>query len=144
MLFTFSGIYDPQIIGDKPKWFAEDLEPVVYQVFDAESKICTEPWIDVDYEPSLIFDEDEVTPNNDEDDDSSSCHSSVGDLVQRMISGDINGTTPSGPHAPPFAPVRASSPLPDLQASFSLPSMQMVRGNMLDIQDVQGHKGRSR
>lgn len=138
------GIYDPQIIGDKAKWFADDLEPVVYQVFDLDSKIFTEPWIDVDYEPSLIFDEDEVTPNNDEDDDSSSCHSSVGDLVQRMISGDINGATPTGPHLPPFAPVRASSPMPDLQASFSLPGIPTVKGNMLDTQGVHSNKGRPR
>ena len=134
-LFFLQGIHDPQIIGDKAKWFAGDLEPVVYQVFDSQSKICREPWIDVDYEPSLIFDEEEITPNNDEDDDSSSCHSSVGDLVQRMKIGEINGATPLGPHAPPFAPVRASSPMPELQASFSLPSLHVpvVKGNMLDI-----------
>ena len=96
----------------------------------------------MDYEPSLIFDEEEITPNNDEDDDSSSCHSSVGDLVQRMKSGEINGATPLGPHAPPFAPVRASSPMPELQASFSLPSLPVLRGNMLDIS--VSSKGRSR
>ena len=143
-LFSLQGIYDPQIIGDKAKWFAGDLEPVVYQVFDSQSKICREPWIDVDYEPSLIFDEEEITPNNDEDDDSSSCHSSVGDLVQRMKSGEINGATPLGPHAPPFAPVRASSPMPELQASFSLPSLHVpvVRGNTLDISVI--NKGGSR
>ncbi|XP_020620747.1 MAP kinase-activating death domain protein-like isoform X3 [Orbicella faveolata] len=130
-LKVLKGIYDPQVIGDKAKWFANDLEPVVYQVFDSNSKIYMEPWIDVDYEPSLIFDEEEVTPNNDEDDDSSSCHSSVSDLVQRMISGDINGSSPSGLHTPPFAPVRASSPLPDLQASFTLPGAPVMMGNML-------------
>lgn len=90
-----------------------------------------EPWIDVDYEPSLIFDEEEATPNNDEDDDSSSCHSSVGDLVQRMISGEINGSTPTGSHAPPFAPMRASSPVPDLQASFALPGTPVMVETML-------------
>ena len=143
-LFSLQGIHDPQIIGDKAKWFAGDLEPVVYQVFDSQSKICREPWIDVDYEPSLIFDEEEITPNNDEDDDSSSCHSSVGDLVQRMKIGEINGATPLGPHAPPFAPVRASSPMPELQASFSLPSLHVpvVKGNMLDISVI--NKGGSR
>ena len=113
-------------------------------MFDSDSKICTESWIDVDYEPSLIFDEDEITPNNDEDDDSSSCHSSVSDLVQRMIVGEINGATPIGPHAPPFAPVRASSPMPDVQASFALPGMPVMKGNTLDIPGVHGHKGRSR
>ncbi|EDO49267.1 predicted protein [Nematostella vectensis] len=115
------GIYNPCVIGDKPKWYSEHLETVLYQVYDKESKLCLEPWIDVDYEPSLIFDEEEATPNNDEDDDSSSCYSSVSDLVQQMISGDINGATPAAIQVPPFNPVRASSPMPHVQASFSLP-----------------------
>lgn len=130
-LKILKGIFDPQIIGDKGKWFSRDLEPVVYQVFDSDSKIYRESWIEVDYEPSLIFDEEEATPNNDEDDDSSSCHSSVSDLVQRMISGEINGSTPIGSHAPPFAPIRASSPVPDLQASFALPGTPAMVETML-------------
>lgn len=141
MLVNLSGICDPQIIGDKAKWFADKLEPVVYQVFDSDSKIFKEPWIDVDYEPSIIFDEDEVTPNNDDDDDSSSCHSSVGDLVQKMISGGINGSTPAGPHLPPFAPMRASSPMPDVQASFSLPSVPTTKGNMLEVESIHDIRG---
>lgn len=130
-LKILKGIFDPQIIGDKGKWFSRDLEPVVYQVFDSDSKIYRESWIEVDYEPSLIFDEEEAMPNNDEDDDSSSCHSSVSDLVQRMISGEINGSTPIGSHAPPFAPIRASSPVPDLQASFALPGTPAMVETML-------------
>lgn len=141
MLVNLSGICDPQIIGDKAKWFADKLEPVVYQVFDSDSKIFKEPWIDVDYEPSIIFDEDEVMPNNDDDDDSSSCHSSVGDLVQKMISGGINGSTPAGPHLPPFAPMRASSPMPDVQASFSLPRVPTTKGNMLEVESIHDIKG---
>lgn len=97
----------------------------------------------MDYEPSLIFDEEEATPNNDEDDDSSSCHSSVSDLVQRMISGDINGSSPIGPHVPPFTPVRASSPMPDVQASFALPGTVMV-GNMLIDRKKKSSTGSSR
>ena len=108
------------MIGDKPKWYFNENETVYYQVFDRDSKLYSDPWIDVDYEPSLIFDEEE-TPNNDEDDDSSSCYSSVSDLVQQMICGEINGRTPTGSQIPPFTPVRSSSPLPDVQASFSLP-----------------------
>ncbi|XP_031564947.1 MAP kinase-activating death domain protein-like isoform X2 [Actinia tenebrosa] len=115
------GIYDPQMIGDKAKWYFNDLETVHYQVYDVDSKLYGDPWIEVDYEPSLIFDEEEDTPNNEDDDDSSSCYSSVSDLVQQMISGDINGKTPIGSQNPPFNPVRSSSPLPDVQASFSLP-----------------------
>ncbi|XP_048584586.1 MAP kinase-activating death domain protein isoform X2 [Nematostella vectensis] len=140
------GIYNPCVIGDKPKWYSEHLETVLYQVYDKESKLCLEPWIDVDYEPSLIFDEEEATPNNDEDDDSSSCYSSVSDLVQQMISGDINGATPAAIQVPPFNPVRASSPMPHVQASFSLPETlthglylgvpQRETGRLRSISDV--------
>ncbi|KXJ17582.1 MAP kinase-activating death domain protein [Exaiptasia diaphana] len=125
------GIQDPSVIGDKPKWYFNDVETVFYQVYDVESKLYSDPWIEVDYEPSLIFDEEE-TPNNDEDDDSSSCYSSVSDLVQQMISGDINGRTPTCSQIPPFNPVRSSSPLPDVQASFSLPD-SLTTGNYLGV-----------
>ena len=128
------------MIGDKVKWFARDLEPVVYEVFDSDSRLYNEAWIDVDYEPTLIFDEDDMIPNNDEDDDSSSCHSSVSDVVQRMISGEINGASPCGPHLPPFMPVRASSPMPDVQASFTLQAAPVL-GNMLyHPQGIYGNK----
>ena len=117
-----AGVSDPQLIGDKGKWFSANLEAIHYQVYDQDSRLSNETWVDVDYEPSLIFDEDDVTPNNDEDDDSSSCYSTVSDVVMQMISGDIDGATPTASQAPPFAPVRASSPLPDVQASFPGPS----------------------
>ena len=127
------GMYDPQIIGDKSRWYGQFLETVHYRVFDEESSMCTEPWLEVDYEPTLIFDEDEATPNNDEDDDSSSCYSSVSDLVAQMVSGEINGATPTGSQHPPFAPVRASSPLADVQVSFSTPDSLAWHGTFLSI-----------
>ncbi|GAV00192.1 hypothetical protein RvY_11076 [Ramazzottius varieornatus] len=34
-----TGISDPKVIGDKLKWFAEQLQPVYYQVFDSASAI---------------------------------------------------------------------------------------------------------
>ena len=126
------------IIGDKSRWYAEHLETVHYRVYDEESIMCTEPWLDLDYEPSLIFDEDEVTPKNDEDDDSSSCYSSVSDLVAQMVSGDINGATPVGPQQPPFAPIRASSPLADIQVSFSTPDSVAWYGNFLTVPPQNG------
>ena len=145
LLLSLTGISDPQVIGDKPKWFSNNLEAVFYQVHDKDSRLCQEPWIDVNYEPSLIFDEEEETPNNDDDDDSSSCYSSVSDVVMQMISGEINGATPTGPQVLPFDPVRASSPLPDVQASFATPgSISLPYDQLLRIPFDKQEKGRRR
>ena len=29
-----TGVYDPALIGDKPKWFARSLEPVLFPVWN--------------------------------------------------------------------------------------------------------------
>lgn len=33
-----TGVYDPSIIGDKPKWYGNQLEPLRYQIWDAENR----------------------------------------------------------------------------------------------------------
>lgn len=33
-----TGVYDPAIIGDKPKWYGNQLEPLKYQIWDSENK----------------------------------------------------------------------------------------------------------
>lgn len=35
----FSDVYDPSLIGDKPKWYAHQLQPVVYRVYDGSSQL---------------------------------------------------------------------------------------------------------
>lgn len=30
-------VYDPSLIGDKSKWYAHQLQPVVYRVYDGSS-----------------------------------------------------------------------------------------------------------
>lgn len=32
-------MYDPSLIGDKPKWYAHQLQPVVYRVYDGSSQL---------------------------------------------------------------------------------------------------------
>ena len=34
-----TGISDPRVIGDKLKWFADQLQPIYYQVYDSQSAI---------------------------------------------------------------------------------------------------------
>jgi hypothetical protein len=38
-LRAHTGIADPKVIGDKLKWFADQLQPVYFQVYEASSTI---------------------------------------------------------------------------------------------------------
>lgn len=35
-----SDVYDPSLIGDKPKWYAHQLQPVFYRVYDGSSQLA--------------------------------------------------------------------------------------------------------
>ncbi|XP_061526254.1 MAP kinase-activating death domain protein isoform X12 [Phycodurus eques] len=89
-----NNVFDPSLIGDKPKWYAHQLQPVVYRVFDGSSQLVeamASPFEDEsnDSEPTDSGSDSEAY------DDSSSSYSSLGDLVSEMIQGDIQGDTPS-------------------------------------------------
>uniref|UniRef100_A0AAQ4RPQ3 MAP kinase-activating death domain protein n=1 Tax=Gasterosteus aculeatus aculeatus TaxID=481459 RepID=A0AAQ4RPQ3_GASAC len=89
-----NNVFDPSLIGDKPKWYAHQLQPVVYRVYDGSSQL-------VEAMAGPLEDEgnesDPTDSGSDSDayDDSSSSYSSLGDLVSEMIHGDIQGDTPS-------------------------------------------------
>ena len=38
--FHVSDVYDPSLIGDKPKWYAHQLQPVFYRVYDGSSPLA--------------------------------------------------------------------------------------------------------
>ncbi|XP_035991891.1 MAP kinase-activating death domain protein isoform X18 [Fundulus heteroclitus] len=89
-----NNVYDPSLIGDKSKWYAHQLQPVTYRVYDGSSLL-------VEAMAGPLEDEgnesDPTDSGSDSDgyDDSSSSYSSLGDLVSEMIQGDIQGDTPS-------------------------------------------------
>ncbi|KAM7405788.1 hypothetical protein PAMP_000215 [Pampus punctatissimus] len=89
-----NNVFDPSLIGDKPKWYAHQLQPVVYRVYDGSSQL-------VEAMAGPLEDEgnesDPTDSGSDSEayDDSSSSYSSLGDLVSEMIQGDIRGDTPS-------------------------------------------------
>ena len=33
-------VFDPSLIGDKPKWYAHQLQPVFYRVYDGSSQLA--------------------------------------------------------------------------------------------------------
>ncbi|XP_075044236.1 MAP kinase-activating death domain protein isoform X19 [Mixophyes fleayi] len=89
-----NNMFDPASIGDKPKWYAHQLQPIHYRVYDANSQLAEALSVPVeresDSEPTDDSGSDSV-----EYDDSSSSYSSLGDFVSEMIKCDINGDTPN-------------------------------------------------
>ncbi|XP_038620102.1 MAP kinase-activating death domain protein isoform X10 [Tachyglossus aculeatus] len=86
--------FDPALIGDKPKWYAHQLQPIYYRVYDGNSQLAealgVPPERDTDSDPTDDSGSDSV-----EYDDSSSSYSSLGDFVSEMMKCDINGDTPN-------------------------------------------------
>uniref|UniRef100_A0A6I8QFL7 MAP kinase-activating death domain protein n=1 Tax=Xenopus tropicalis TaxID=8364 RepID=A0A6I8QFL7_XENTR len=89
-----NNMFDPALIGDKPKWYAHQLQPIHYRVYDANSQLaeafCVPAERDSDSDPTDDSGSDSV-----EYDDSSSSYSSLGDFVSEMMKCDINGDTPN-------------------------------------------------
>ncbi|NWQ74941.1 MADD protein, partial [Columbina picui] len=87
-----NNMFDPALIGDKPKWYAHQLQPIHYRVYDSNSQLAEA--LNVPAEKETDSD-----PTDDSDsvdyDDSSSSYSSLGDFVSEMMKCDINGDTPN-------------------------------------------------
>ncbi|KAL2089029.1 hypothetical protein ACEWY4_015928 [Coilia grayii] len=88
-----NNVFDPSLIGDKPKWYAHQLQPVFYRVYDGLSQLAEA------MSGPLEDETNDSDPTDDSDsegyDDSSSSYSSLGDFVNEMIKGDIQGDTPN-------------------------------------------------
>uniref|UniRef100_A0AAV2LQL1 MAP kinase-activating death domain protein n=1 Tax=Knipowitschia caucasica TaxID=637954 RepID=A0AAV2LQL1_KNICA len=87
-----NNVFDPSLIGDKPKWYAHQLQPVLYRVYDSGSQLVEAMASPLEDEAN---DSDPSDSGSDSDgyDGSSSSYSSLGDLVSEMIQGDIQGET---------------------------------------------------
>ncbi|XP_044785102.2 MAP kinase-activating death domain protein isoform X32 [Bubalus bubalis] len=89
-----NNMFDPALIGDKPKWYAHQLQPIHYRVYDSGSQLAEAlslpPERDSDSDPT-----DDSGSDSMDYDDSSSSYSSLGDFVSEMMKCDINGDTPN-------------------------------------------------
>ncbi|XP_052508342.1 MAP kinase-activating death domain protein isoform X21 [Budorcas taxicolor] len=89
-----NNMFDPALIGDKPKWYAHQLQPIHYRVYDSGSQLAealsVPPERDSDSDPT-----DDSASDSMDYDDSSSSYSSLGDFVSEMMKCDINGDTPN-------------------------------------------------
>ncbi|XP_072128215.1 MAP kinase-activating death domain protein isoform X3 [Mobula birostris] len=89
-----NSVFDPALIGDKPKWYAHQLQPIYYRVYDSNSQLAEALNIPIEKddgsEPTDDSGSDSVDYN-----DSSSSYSSLGDFVNEMMKCDIKGDTPN-------------------------------------------------
>uniref|UniRef100_A0A672R0J9 MAP kinase-activating death domain protein n=1 Tax=Sinocyclocheilus grahami TaxID=75366 RepID=A0A672R0J9_SINGR len=90
-----NNVYDPSLIGDKPKWYAHQLQPVFYRVYDGNSHLAEALSGPLQDETNDSDPTDDSDSDSEAYDDSSSSYSSLGDFVNEMIKGDIQGDTPS-------------------------------------------------
>ncbi|NWH63821.1 MADD protein, partial [Geococcyx californianus] len=89
-----NNMFDPALIGDKPKWYAHQLQPIHYRVYDSNSQLAEALNIPVEKETDSDPTDDSGSDSVDYD-DSSSSYSSLGDFVSEMMKCDINGDTPN-------------------------------------------------
>lgn len=87
-----TGVYDPSLIGDKAKWYAQQLQRVDFHVYDNSSSLgaaLTSVSKDNSDNPT-----DESGSDSDGADSNSSSYSSLSDFVSDLYNSDIRGETP--------------------------------------------------
>ncbi|XP_026563860.1 MAP kinase-activating death domain protein isoform X7 [Pseudonaja textilis] len=89
-----NNMFDPALIGDKPKWYAHQLQPIHYRVYDSNSQLAEAMNVPADRETDSDPTDDSGSDSVDYD-GSSSSYSSLGDFVSEMMKCDINGDTPN-------------------------------------------------
>ncbi|XP_039280575.1 MAP kinase-activating death domain protein isoform X3 [Nilaparvata lugens] len=95
-LRVHNGVYDPQQIGDKAKWFSHTLEPINFSVWDDTSSLAGA----LKHLPQQEQPTDESGSDSEGADSTSSSYSSLSDFVSEMPSSDLspNFSTPdTGP-----------------------------------------------
>ncbi|XP_032894357.1 MAP kinase-activating death domain protein isoform X14 [Amblyraja radiata] len=89
-----NSVFDPALIGDKPKWYAYQLQPIYYRVYDSNSQLAEALNIPIEKDDGSEPTDDSGSDSVDYD-DSSSSYSSLGDFVSEMMKCDIKGDTPN-------------------------------------------------
>ncbi|XP_074680108.1 MAP kinase-activating death domain protein isoform X17 [Strix aluco] len=90
-----NNMFDPALIGDKPKWYAHQLQPIHYRVYDNNSQLAEALNVPAEKETDSDPTDDSSGSDSVDYDDSSSSYSSLGDFVSEMMKCDINGDTPN-------------------------------------------------
>ncbi|XP_021369145.1 MAP kinase-activating death domain protein-like isoform X4 [Mizuhopecten yessoensis] len=87
-----TSVFDPLLIGDKPKWYAHQLQSLEFKVYDDNSSLAAAVTSSMD----LISDDnptDESGSDSDGAESTSSSYSSLSDFVTDMVNSEIDGDT---------------------------------------------------
>ncbi|GLH13288.1 MAP kinase-activating death domain protein [Gryllus bimaculatus] len=140
-LRVHTGVFDPTLIGDKPKWYAHTLDPIRFIVWDEGSSL----------NGALRSLKQQEQPTDESGSDSegaestSSSYSSLSDFVSEMVSSDLSPSfQPATPHQErseffsqtiPPTHMSLSSGL-DPRSVYHPPSALQLPGTVLDEQAV--------
>ncbi|XP_066600178.1 MAP kinase-activating death domain protein [Prorops nasuta] len=82
-----TGVFDPAQIGDKPRWYAQDLEPIYFNVWDNCSSLANalKAMKEMENQPT-----DESGSDSEGAESTSSSYSSLSDFVSEMVSSDLS------------------------------------------------------
>ncbi|XP_060556935.1 MAP kinase-activating death domain protein-like isoform X3 [Ruditapes philippinarum] len=89
-----TSVFDPLLIGDKAKWYANQLQPITFRVYDEASSLGAA----LSSATEVVSDDyptDESGSDSDGAESTSSSYSSLSDFVTDMVNSEIDGDTPS-------------------------------------------------
>ncbi|KAL4225762.1 hypothetical protein ACF0H5_016451 [Mactra antiquata] len=89
-----TSVFDPLLIGDKAKWYVNQLQPITFKVYDDQSSLGAA----LSSATEIVSDEyptDESGSDSDDAESTSSSYSSLSDFVTDMVNSEIDGDTPS-------------------------------------------------
>ncbi|XP_018048573.1 PREDICTED: MAP kinase-activating death domain protein isoform X1 [Atta colombica] len=82
-----TGVFDPAQIGDKPRWYATNLEPIYFPVWDSGSSLANALKAMREHETQPT---DESGSDSEGAESTSSSYSSLSDFVSEMASSDLS------------------------------------------------------
>ncbi|KAL0114254.1 hypothetical protein PUN28_011503 [Cardiocondyla obscurior] len=82
-----TGVFDPAQIGDKPRWYASNLEPIYFPVWDSGSSLANALKAMKEHETQPT---DESGSDSEGAESTSSSYSSLSDFVSEMASSDLS------------------------------------------------------
>ncbi|XP_064633994.1 MAP kinase-activating death domain protein-like isoform X3 [Lineus longissimus] len=95
-LRVHTGVFDPALIGDKPRWYSNGLQKIEFNVYDAENSSLGAALTSSMQAPnSDEYPTDESGSDSDGAESTSSSYSSLSDFVTDIMNSDINGDTPA-------------------------------------------------
>nr|CAI5837230.1 unnamed protein product [Callosobruchus analis] len=125
-----TGVLDPALVGDKPKWYMHTLEPIRFVVWDDGSSLngALRSLQSVEQQPT-----DESGSDSEEADSTSSSYSSLSDFVSEMVSSDLSPGYSYQEHIRATAQSMSFSSSVDVESVYRPPSELQYPGGEVPL-----------